>query len=607
MHANVSSDAVAADEDTTSVVFIHDSGLIFSATQRHSNTILVISYCWPALLLSFFSIIGIVGNLLVCLAIATERRLQNRTNWFLFSLALADMLVSGLVIPLAVVKEFTGFWILGPALCDLWIFLDVCSCTSSIMHIVVISIDRYLAINDPLNTRNRQQKCKILLLIILVWLIAILLSSPMIVLGAINPYNIFIDGQCLINNQFFVIYGSVVSFVIPLIIVIIMYTLTVRRLKEQIRQCQTQLAQEQLARAASLVAKPFLRRHIPTRDAASAAAANINNSQWTPISTRVLKRTRLRQPQTSLDLSEESADNISLQQQRQQQLQQEQSDQESQIEEKPIISQDLTLQASIKSSPHIEYACPKNPFYQLKCTCNYQQEQQEQQQQPLETVAEPESRLNCLTYLCCCANTSPSPRLRRHCSPKSYPMSIPMSTTSNQCLTSSSRSTSRRTARRNWNRLTITPSIGSSRAKSSAVRNEQKAVKVLGVVFVIFVIAWFPFCIMNLLQGVCQRCSVNTNILNGFVWLGYVSSTINPLVYTIFNRNFRLKFIALLKCHCLYSTTRHRHLSYYPSYSSSHRSRLQGRNGTSKNDLRRFDTFYEQQELKLLHTIPQEL
>jgi hypothetical protein len=106
MHANVSSDAVAADEDTTPLFF--DSGLIFSATQRHSNTIHVISYYWPALLLSFFSIVGVIGNLLVCLAIATERRLQNRTNWFLFSLALADMLVSGLVIPLAVVKDFTG-------------------------------------------------------------------------------------------------------------------------------------------------------------------------------------------------------------------------------------------------------------------------------------------------------------------------------------------------------------------------------------------------------------------------------------------------------------------------------------------------------------------
>ena len=108
MYANVSSDAFATDEDTTHVIFLQDSGLVFTTIQRQSNTIFEISYRWPTLLLSFFSFIGIVGNLLVCLAIATERRLQNRTNWFLFSLALADMLVSGVVIPLATVKEFTG-------------------------------------------------------------------------------------------------------------------------------------------------------------------------------------------------------------------------------------------------------------------------------------------------------------------------------------------------------------------------------------------------------------------------------------------------------------------------------------------------------------------
>lgn len=87
---------------------VDDSGLIISVTQRNSSQILVVSYNWPALCLVFFSIFGVVGNLLVCLAIGTERRLHNRTNWFLFSLAVADMIVSGVVIPLAIVKEFTG-------------------------------------------------------------------------------------------------------------------------------------------------------------------------------------------------------------------------------------------------------------------------------------------------------------------------------------------------------------------------------------------------------------------------------------------------------------------------------------------------------------------
>ena len=86
----------------------NDSGLILSFTQGNFTAALPVSYHWSALFLVFFSVTGIVGNLLVCLAISTERRFHNRTNWFLFSLALADMLVSGLVIPLAIVKEFTG-------------------------------------------------------------------------------------------------------------------------------------------------------------------------------------------------------------------------------------------------------------------------------------------------------------------------------------------------------------------------------------------------------------------------------------------------------------------------------------------------------------------
>ncbi|CAF4858012.1 unnamed protein product, partial [Rotaria magnacalcarata] len=77
------------------------------------------------------------------------------------------------------------------------------------------------------------------------------------------------------------------------------------------------------------------------------------------------RRMHLRANQTSLELSEESADNTSLQQQKQptllqqqqqqQQQQEDQTDRESQIEEKRIIDQNLTQQSSLKTSPHIEY------------------------------------------------------------------------------------------------------------------------------------------------------------------------------------------------------------------------------------------------------------
>ncbi|CAF1358151.1 unnamed protein product [Adineta steineri] len=493
----------------------------------NSNQKLVRSYYWPALFLLFFSIIGIIGNLLVCLAIGTERRLHNPTNWYIFSLALADMLISGIVIPLATVKEFTGknnksillltnkkktklidlgFWIFGPILCDFWLFLDVCSCTSSIMHIVVISIDRYLAIEDPLNVRLRQKKYQICFCIIVIWLIAILLSSPMIILGAINPYNIIINGQCLINNQFFVIYGSVVSFVIPLIIVIIMYTLTV----------------QQITNTVNLVAKPFLRQ----KTAATTSNNQLNISfQSLTIPSIELKRRRFQRQETSFDLSEDSFNNICLDK-----------------DKYPSLANDLQ---NDKSSIHSDYTCPRNS--------------------------------NCL-------EDDETTNLHLTSSHQARPMSLSVPMISHHpSLTSINQ------VKRHKDRLVLIPSLGTTRSKSSAVRNEQKAVKVLGVVFVIFVIAWFPFCIMNILRGVCKHCSINENLLNSFVWLGYVSASINPVVYTMFNRNFRLKFIALLKCHCLYSRDQQKRLLYYQSHSSLHGSRILRKNGLVQNDIRRFN------------------
>ncbi|CAF1462194.1 unnamed protein product [Rotaria magnacalcarata] len=535
---------------------IDDSGLIISVTQRNSSQVLVVSYNWPALFLVFFSIFGIVGNLLVCLAIGTERRLHNRTNWFLFSLSVADMIVSGVVIPLAIVKEFTGFWMLGPVLCDFWIFLDVCSCTSSIMHIVVISIDRYFAIKDPLNVRSRQEKRQICLLIILIWLIAIFLSSPMIVLGAINPYNIIINGQCLINNQFFVIYGSVVSFVIPLIIVILTYGLTVHRLKIQIKQFENQYAQEQTANTSNnTTTRPLLRRQIGANN-------NLNHfSQSASFVGTKLRRKRFQRQQTSFDLSEESLDNMFS------------------PEDKTLpFLKELQQKKLSKGSAHTEYKCSGNPFCQLKCTCNHQQS---------DNINQCQAHLNCAH---CCQPTLISPiNLRQNPSYKPHPISLPAPININQPPL-----TTAKPVQHIWRRITLIPSLASARTKSSVVRNEQKAVKVLGVVFVIFVIAWFPFCIMNLLQGVCKRCSINTNILNGFVWLGYVSSSINPVVYTIFNRNFRLKFITLLKCQCLYQRNRQKQLSYYQSYISLHGSRIQHKNySIQQNDIRRFNAHLE--------------
>lgn len=83
---------------------------------------------------------------------------------------------------------------------------------------------------------------------------------------------------------------------------------------------------------------------------------------------------------------------------------------------------------------------------------------------------------------------------------------------------------------------------------ANAVANEQKASKVLGLVFFAFVICWTPFFILNIYFAACPTCHVNDHVANVCLWLGYVSSTINPIIYTIFNRTFKAAFIKILKC-----------------------------------------------------------
>lgn len=82
------------------------------------------------------------------------------------------------------------------------------------------------------------------------------------------------------------------------------------------------------------------------------------------------------------------------------------------------------------------------------------------------------------------------------------------------------------------------------------IRLEQKATKVLGVVFFTFVILWAPFFVLNLVPSVCADCEkeIDQWVFDFVTWLGYASSMVNPIFYTIFNKVFRQAFKKVLLC-----------------------------------------------------------
>ncbi|XP_053894858.1 5-hydroxytryptamine receptor 2C isoform X2 [Malaclemys terrapin pileata] len=84
-----------------------------------------------------------------------------------------------------------------------------------------------------------------------------------------------------------------------------------------------------------------------------------------------------------------------------------------------------------------------------------------------------------------------------------------------------------------------------------SINNERRASKVLGIVFFLFLILWCPFFITNIMSVLCKEAcdgSLLGELMNVFVWVGYICSGINPLVYTLFNKTYRRAFANYIRC-----------------------------------------------------------
>ncbi|XP_065074957.1 probable G-protein coupled receptor No18 [Ochlerotatus camptorhynchus] len=168
-------------------------------------------------------VITVIGNTLVILSVATTRRLRTVTNCFVMSLAVADWLVGIFVMPPAVIVFVVDKWQLGWILCDIWISLDVLLCTASILSLCAISVDRYLAVTQPLTySKRRRSKRLALLMIFVVWLVALAITCPPI-LGWYDQDRE--RNECQYNqNKGYVVFSAMGSFFIPMSVMLYVYS-----------------------------------------------------------------------------------------------------------------------------------------------------------------------------------------------------------------------------------------------------------------------------------------------------------------------------------------------------------------------------------------------
>jgi len=87
-------------------------------------------------------------------------------------------------------------------------------------------------------------------------------------------------------------------------------------------------------------------------------------------------------------------------------------------------------------------------------------------------------------------------------------------------------------------------------APMQATDRGRRAVRVLGILFAVFVLFYLPFFAAYIVHGTCQSCQpyISPQTITAFEWLQYSGSMVNPVVYHVFNPDFRRAFIKILRC-----------------------------------------------------------
>lgn len=191
------------------------------------------------------ALIIILGNVLVIFAFSKDKTLRSITNGFLVSLACADLLVGVLVIPMFTLDMIIGLnneqWSGREALCYVFNVVDICASSASILHLCVISGDRYMAIVHPMTYPAKMTRKVSLVLIGAAWCLALVVSGLWIVLK-FGPNRItYTTDRCRIGTSFaplFIIISSCVSFFLPAIFMIIFYTKTFLTARAHIKRIQ---------------------------------------------------------------------------------------------------------------------------------------------------------------------------------------------------------------------------------------------------------------------------------------------------------------------------------------------------------------------------------
>lgn len=206
--------------------FIFDNSSMTSEEQPSLFSLIPMTIIYVTIFVS-----GIFGNVCTCIVIARNKYLQTATNYYLFSLAVSDLLLLILGLP----QEIYEIWYPSPyAFSESYcIFRGLAAETSSnasILTITAFTIERYLAICYPLKVHTMSRLSRAVKLILIIWMIAASCAVPTAIqFGIVEQYD-----RCLVKEPLKHAFelSTILFFCLPMTLISVLYLLIAFRLRK---------------------------------------------------------------------------------------------------------------------------------------------------------------------------------------------------------------------------------------------------------------------------------------------------------------------------------------------------------------------------------------
>uniref|UniRef100_A0ACB8GB44 Muscarinic acetylcholine receptor M3 n=1 Tax=Sphaerodactylus townsendi TaxID=933632 RepID=A0ACB8GB44_9SAUR len=501
---------------------------------------------WQVVLIGFFtgiaSLVTIIGNILVIVAFKVNKQLKTVNNYFLLSLACADLIIGIISMNLFTTYIIMGYWTLGNLACDLWLCIDYVASNASVMNLLVISFDRYFSITRPLTYRAKRTTRRAGVMIGLAWVISFILWAP-----AILFWQYFVGERTVQKDKCYIQFLSepiitfgtaIAAFYLPVTIMSILYWRIYKETEKRTKELAGLQASGSEAEAVRFVNQTGSSRSCSSYELQQQNTKRSNRRKyggchfWMTSKSWKPSPDQVEQEHSSSDSWNNNDGNASL-------------ENSASSDEEDIASETRAIYSIVLKLPGHSTILNST---KLPSSEDMHESEDELEKRDTESKERKSKKLH------------PQKSMEDGGSlQKSFPKLPGQSGSAEQMGKASdgiSTGTKPPTALPlSFKEATLakkfalkTRSQITKRKRMSLIK-EKKAAQTLSAILFAFIITWTPYNIMVLVNTFCDHC-IPTVFWNLGYWLCYINSTVNPMCYALCNKTFRTTFKMLLLCQC---------------------------------------------------------